>query len=197
MGTNADEYRLYASRDRQSRNLSAAQLEERVSALLRAGTSEVIETYRRERTARGVGAANNELWFAIKTDEFFRARTRRVVNRHSQHRPTYHYMFCYGSPAMGGWLGAAHGVEIPFVFGTYRTEPVDRFAGTGPRADAMCERMLNTWATFARTGDPSTGDLAWPTFDVGRKPTMLLNVESRIEYAPTELEVTALEEFLK
>jgi para-nitrobenzyl esterase len=83
------------------------------------------------------------------------------------------------------------------VFGTYRTEPVDRFAGTGPRADAMCERMLHTWATFARTGSPSTQQLAWPSYDIERKPTMLLDAESRIDYAPAEIEITMLEEYLQ
>jgi para-nitrobenzyl esterase len=197
MGTNADEYRLYAPRDPHSRNLTPEHLEHRISGLVRAGTAEIIETYRRERTARGLGAADNELWFAIKTDERFRARTRRVVNRHSKHQPTYQYLFCYGSPAMGGWLGAAHGIEIPFVFGTYKTEPVDRFAGTGARADALCERMLQTWVAFARTGNPSTPDLAWPSFEIERKPTMLLDVESRIEYAPAEREIALLEDYLK
>ena len=196
MGTNADEYRLYAPRDPHSRKLEAEHLAHRVSALVRAGTERIIDTYRSERTARGLGAANNELWFAIKTDERFRARTRRVIDRHSKHQPTYHYLFRYGSPAMGGWLGAAHGIEIPFVFGTYRTEPVDRFAGTGPRADAMCERMLHTWARFARSGNPSASDLAWPTYDAERKPTMVLDVESRIEHAPAEREISTLEEYL-
>jgi para-nitrobenzyl esterase len=197
MGTNADEYRLFANLDKHSRHLEREHLQRRVAALVTGGVDEIIDTYRRERASRGLGVENHDLWYAIKTDEFFRVRTRRVIARHSQHQPTYHYLFCYGSPLMGGWMGAAHGVEIPFVLGTHKVEPVDRFAGSGPRADAMCERMLRTWVSFARTADPSTPDLPWPAFDNETKATMLFDVKSQIAYAPAEREVATLEKYLR
>jgi para-nitrobenzyl esterase len=59
-------------------------------------------------------------------------------------------------------LGAAHGFEIPFVFGNFRLG--DSFlsglvfdAQTRPSRELLAERMMGYWAEFARTGRPARG----------------------------------------
>jgi len=59
-------------------------------------------------------------------------------------------------------LGAAHGFEIPFVFGNFHL--ADPFlsglvfdAETRPSRELLAERMMGYWAEFARTGRPARG----------------------------------------
>jgi para-nitrobenzyl esterase len=193
IGTNTDEWRLWAPSDRNSRALSDGHLLRRIEKLVGSGAGEVIETYRRERAARGIGAANNELWFAIKTDHFFRAPIRAVIDRHRRHQPTFVYLFDWKSPALGGFMGACHSVEIPFVFGTHDQPGVRDWTGHGEAADRLSAQMLAAWTQFARSGDPSTPGLAWPAFDAASKPTMWFDAHPRVESAPAEVEVAALE----
>ena len=55
-------------------------------------------------------------------------------------------------------MGAYHGYELPFVFGT-----LVRFLR--PEDQALSEVMMNYWTRFAASGDPNGGsDPSWPRF---------------------------------
>ena len=57
------------------------------------------------------------------------------------------------------YLGASHGSELPYVFGTSPQFSTDT-AGA-----AMSKTMERYWTRFAAAGDPNGGmDLAWPKF---------------------------------
>ena len=64
------------------------------------------------------------------------------------------------------WLGAGHGVEIPFVFGTLSMGPATMLMFADERAELdreLSRRMMSYWTHFAYTGDPGhgrEGDLA-------------------------------------
>ena len=49
------------------------------------------------------------------------------------------------------------------------------FFGTGAKADALSAAMIQSWARFAHTGDPS-GPLSgpWPGYDASGRATMIL-----------------------
>ena len=47
---------------------------------------------------------------------------------------------------------------------------------------------MDAWIAFARSGDPSTGDLAWPRFEAATRSTMLLDAECRVVEQPREQE---------
>ena len=66
-------------------------------------------------------------------------------------------------------IGAAHAIEIPFVFGHFQLSPqLDRLftAASAPGRDALSQAMMSYWAAMAFDGTPGTGragDLpAWP-----------------------------------
>lgn len=97
------------------------------------------------------------------------------------HDAVYAYRFDWdegGSLGLVDWsttLGAAHAMEIPFVFGDFPgIFPLPRlFTGRNePGRLALSDAMMNYWAEFARTGAPGTGgndqQPRWDAWRAGR-----------------------------
>ncbi|MDF5754385.1 carboxylesterase family protein [Spongiactinospora sp. TRM90649] len=76
--------------------------------------------------------------------------------------------------AWKGQIGAAHGIDLPFVFGLPGTGYAARFLGTPPHAGftALSRRIRTAWTSFAATGDPG-----WPAFTAGRPTTRVWDTE--------------------
>jgi para-nitrobenzyl esterase len=85
------------------------------------------------------------------------------------------YLFAWRSPGDGGRLGAMHTMEIPFVFNTLDLGSSPFITG-GPPADVrpLAHLMHTAWAAFARRGVCS-----WPSYDTGRRATMVFDVHSK------------------
>ncbi len=73
---------------------------------------------------------------------------------------------------IGELVGAAHGLEIPFVFGHWELGPEGRFLYTkenAPGREALSAAMQSYWAAFARDGAPGRGargeQPAWTAWD--------------------------------
>ncbi len=63
--------------------------------------------------------------------------------------------------ALGRRLGAHHGVDIAYVFGT-----MDRADGYADADFELSQQMMGYWVQFAATGDPNAAGLpVWPAFD--------------------------------
>ena len=73
---------------------------------------------------------------------------------------THMYEFDWRSPMFDGKLGAAHGMELPFVFDTLAvaTGP-EGIVGSAPPQD-LADRIHALWVRFA-----TDGSLPWPEFD--------------------------------
>jgi para-nitrobenzyl esterase len=74
--------------------------------------------------------------------------------------PTWVYEFAWRSGALGGRLGAAHAMDLPFVFDTLDAPGLTgEHALLGPDGGPpeLAERMHGAWIRFARDGDPG-----WP-----------------------------------
>jgi para-nitrobenzyl esterase len=80
------------------------------------------------------------------------------------------YLFDYAAPASP--FGAAHCIELPFLFGTaeaWSTAPM--LTGADPRdLDVLGRRLRSAWLDFTRTGTP-TADESWPRF-TAENPTV-------------------------
>lgn len=54
-------------------------------------------------------------------------------------------------------LGAAHFLEVPFVFGEFDSVPMANLFAASPGKEDLSDAMMSYWAQFAHAGDPGTG----------------------------------------
>jgi carboxylesterase 2/para-nitrobenzyl esterase len=121
------------------------------------------------------GASPGDLFAAIQTDWYWRLPALRLADAHAStaRAATFMYEFAWRSPQAGGRLGAAHAVEIPFVFDTLGlgTEPM---LGPDP-PQSLADEMHRAWVSFA-----VRGDCGWPRYDPVRRGTMRFDVPSTV-----------------
>ena len=95
-----------------------------------------------------------------------------------------HYLFTYKSPAMGGALGAMHGLDNPFLFDSLDAE----FTGNTPEVQSLATKIQDSCIAFTHTGDPSCESAGrWPEYGTNRM-TMVFDINTRVEAAPFEAE---------
>lgn len=191
IGTARDEQKFYVPAQRPA--IDDAELHRQLQSSLprRAAdrVAEVVEVYRASREARGLPATHHDIADAVATASRFRMPALRLAEAQAAHRPTFVYQFDWGSPARRGTLGACHGLDIPFVFGTIGRTGDDRMTGTGAEVDRLSGQMMDAWIAFARTGDPSHPDIGpWPGYEPADRQTMVFDRECGAQAAPFEEE---------
>jgi para-nitrobenzyl esterase len=179
LGTNKDEAALFMARHPKRRRLTEEELHDELQKMLGDRWQEVLEVYRRNRP----DDTPWDLWVGISSE------ARRLAANHVAElrsaagaAPTYLYLFTWESDYLGGLFKAAHAMEIPFVFDNTAMVPM-----TGERPDRfeLAALMSQTWAAFARAGDPNHEGLPrWAAFEGERRATMIFDVPSRAEDDP-------------
>jgi para-nitrobenzyl esterase len=86
----------------------------------------------------------------------------------------FRYLVAYSPSVAGGALGAFHGMDVPLVLRSL----------SEPELEPVSLAMGSAWAAFARTGDPSTEERAWPRFNADTRSTMIFDDESGVEENP-------------
>jgi para-nitrobenzyl esterase len=126
---------------------------------------------------------NPRAWIDMFGDLAFRIPVLRLAD--AQPAPVYVYRFDWQGPAFEGRLGAAHALELPFVWNRLDTPLAHALLGDAEAAQPLATAMHDTWAAFVKTGDPNGGGLPrWPRYDSERRATMLLDRESRVVEDP-------------
>ncbi len=205
IGTNREEMKLYRFLDPAIETLDEAGLWRRAEAVFpgadssgRSNGERAVAVYRDARAARGEETTPAEIWFAIATDQVFRAGAMRLAELQSANAPTYVYRFDWKATVPGGPQGAVHALELPFVFGTLESSKIGDYAGRGADAQALSERMQDAWLAFVRTGSPCSKSLPeWEPYAAPRRATMLLGEQPRLVEAPQEPERAFWDEFLR
>lgn len=94
------------------------------------------------------------------TEVAFHAPTRALREHHASldDRRTYGYRFDWRSGALGGRLGAAHAIDVPFVFDAMQDPGYagadDRILGADGGPQELSDRMHGAWVRFVASGDP-------------------------------------------
>jgi para-nitrobenzyl esterase len=197
IGSNRDEFKIFSVAILTGRTLADDELEGVVGRYVQGAgiadgsiAGDAIAEYRASRDGRGEPVTARELLDAIVTDWIFRVPQLRLADAHRFRTPaTYAYLFDWPSPFAGGALGACHGVELPFVFGTVHEPVIGLFSGTGEDAFRLSEEVQASWVAFAASGDPSN-DLvgSWPRYDTPRRATLRFGPHSELADAPYETE---------
>ncbi|WP_277315285.1 carboxylesterase family protein [Sphingomonas sp. AOB5] len=133
------------------------------------------------RMAYGTGIADDELARQVLGDAWFVAPARWLAARTAGGASSYLYHFDYVATARRSTAkGAAHGSEIPYLFGT-----LDYFSSLAGPVSAEDQRFAGQvsacWIAFARTGTPRCA-LApeWPRYSEAADQLALLTPDARI-----------------
>ena len=189
-GTTRDEWKLFGMMDPGIAKLDESGLIARLGSQV-PDPAGLVETYKSAREGRAP-TTPAELYFAIETDRVFRIPAIRLAEAQAAHqRQTFVYQFNWEAVSFGGALGACHAVELPFVFGNLEREGADLFAGGGPDAQQLAACVMDTWLSFARSGDPSHPGLPggrWERYETSRRATMMLGRECALELDPASRE---------
>lgn len=122
-------------------------------------------------------------WVDLIGDLVFRIPAIRLAESQSFHgTAAYMYRFDWTSPAFGGRLGAAHAIELMFVWDRLDLPAAPILLGHDLAvAQPLATRVHATWAQFIKTGDPNGAGLPlWPRYDAERRATMLINADSNV-----------------
>jgi para-nitrobenzyl esterase len=191
IGTNRDEWFLFASMSPSFPHMDEEGLKERINTFIPSTYSpRMIDIYRKARQTRNEQVRPLDLANALLSDLMFRIPAIDVLDgMNDLGVPAFCYMFNWPSPAMGGLLGACHALEIGFVFN--KLEP--DFNGDGQDAEWLSHIMQDGWLAFARSGNPSCASIGtWPFYGVTRS-TMMFGKSCCLELAPLEDERKAWE----
>ncbi|MGV0743724.1 carboxylesterase/lipase family protein [Mycolicibacterium sp. XJ870] len=154
IGTNTEEGNLYLAPGGLLDTSTAEDIHD-LAARIDTDPVALVARYREQHPGAGWG----ELRSAILGDALFRTGSARLAEAHAQHSmaPTHLYEFNWRSAALDDQLGAAHAIELPFVF-----DRLDLDVLRGPRAllgpgeppAALAAEMHGAWIRYAKTGDP-------------------------------------------
>jgi para-nitrobenzyl esterase len=179
VGNNADEFRLYLV-PLGTINAVNEEILSRAVAAYGLPVAETLATYHAARK----DATPGELLAAIATDWFYRIPAIRMAEAHARQRAgaTYMYEFAWQAPAFSGRIGACHTMEIPFVFDNLDKKGFEGLVGTNP-PQQVADAMHAAWVAFATSGNP-----AWPQYDLKRRATMRFATTSELVEDPRAAE---------
>jgi para-nitrobenzyl esterase len=152
--------------------------------LVAAGTIDLIDDATLEAVADGYGlppeglavyrasqpdGSPGDIMAALISDWFFRIPAVRVAEARaaSGTSRTWMYRFDQPEPRDNHQLGACHGAEIPFVFGTVAQEQVRPRIGDTP-SQAVADQVHRAWVDFIAEGQPG-----WTPYDTTGRTTAL------------------------
>lgn len=151
--------------------------------------AELIPFYRRAMPE----STNFEVALQMSTDlSYWKGAVHQAELQSSAGAPVFMYRCDWRTPCFGAqW--APHALEIPFVMGHEHygsawdgkdTDQARAEADPGGARFKLGNRMLAAWVSFARHGNPSLPDLAWPAYTQKSRSTMIFDRESKVHDNP-------------
>ena len=187
IGHTRDESTLFTIFNRQFENMGSSQLNELLTQAVGDRSRSALESYLADREEEKLSTMPIDLWSAVSTDRMFRMPAIRTAEAHRKHtRQVWMYRFDYESPAHEGRLHSCHSLDIPFVWGTYQSDRMQRFCGTGDAVEILSSQLMQSYLAFAHHGDPNhDGIPTWEPYSDSRA-TMSFDREIGIVEAPMD-----------
>ncbi|MCL5047432.1 MAG: carboxylesterase family protein [Firmicutes bacterium] len=190
VGTNQDEFRLFALSVPGLDTLSLAGVAKLVGSYLEAAgiakerlnADEVVDFYASRAASGEASVSPRRLLEAIGTDWIFTVPVSRLAISHAlTGGKAFRYRFDKASPFMNGALGACHGIELPFVFGTTTHPIVSLFSGNSQAVQTLSDKVQAAWISFAYNGDPSCETLGkWSEYELAGRQVMRFDDDSEV-----------------
>ncbi|MCP4754110.1 MAG: carboxylesterase/lipase family protein [Proteobacteria bacterium] len=182
IGTTLDEYRYWYMEDPHLPTLETIHLKGWIAGNSEEDPDEIIDAYRKSRPH----LTENQLAVTIVGDGVFRMPSTRMAEERSRMgEDTWMYLFTWPSPVENGLLGAAHGMETAFVFGTLNAPNVHLLTGDGAERQGLSRVMQDAWIAFAKNGNPNHSGLPdWSPYDKKERTTLIFDMPCRIESDP-------------
>jgi len=102
------------------------------------------------------------------SDAQFTAPARRMARGLdlAQNEPVWRYFFNHAQAGLGSFYGAAHGLELPFIFQSVEESSYGKSVFYNNNDKLVGKALLDYWTNFARTGNPNASGLAeWPSYN--------------------------------
>lgn len=176
LGTNLEEVRYWSAieglpLESKPRGL----LRRQVAAIAGERADAIVDTY------VALNGTYGDALLQLETDALWRMPAIRMAESLCQTQPVYMYLFTHRSTAGDPPYGAAHAMELPFVFGGLDAQDVIAFTGRAPHREALARAMQSAWIGFVRTGDPGSGaGVAWPRYELSSRSTLELGAARRV-----------------
>jgi para-nitrobenzyl esterase len=156
--------------------MTAAELENRVSAMFGGQAPEVLAAFRQ----RTPTASPFDLWSHIAASSVREAAIAQATAKAAQSgAPAYLYWFTWQTPVLNGRPRAFHCSEIAFAFNN--TDRCETMTGGGADARALAEIVSDAWIHFARSGNPDHPKMPhWTAFSVEQVPTMIFDNHTQL-----------------
>jgi para-nitrobenzyl esterase len=180
LGTNRDEWSLF---EVLLGEVTVEAFEAPLRARLGPLVDRMLEVYRESYADRSLKRA----WVDIVGELVFRIPAIRLAEAQAAlGAAVYMYRFDWKSPAFGGRLGAAHALELPFVWNRLDLPMTPLLLGDKlHHIQPLASAMHATWAQFIRTGDPNGGGLpSWPRYHAERRATLIIDRDSHVAEDP-------------
>jgi para-nitrobenzyl esterase len=179
LGTNLDEVRYWTEiEELPLQTKPESKLREQVGAFAGPASQGIVDTYLHLNDNYGDAVVQ------LLTDALWRMAAIRTAEALNEHQPVYMYLFTYRSTAPHARYGAAHAMELPFVFGGIDALDVIAFTGRAPHREALRDQVQNAWLQFARTGMPGTPGAPWPKYELSTRTTMELGPATHVVNDP-------------
>ncbi len=180
-GTNLEEWKLFS--------IGAKPVEEKATLIARFGNlvddpEGALDAY----SSEFPDADLTTIECAFMTDVVFRIPSDRLAQAQlvggGVDASVFQYRFDWRSEAMGGLIGAAHAVEIPFVFDLLSDQRLHVLLGVdAPRE--LSELVHDSWVEFAKTGAPAgSGAREWTPTGGESRVVQVFNTESAVVVDP-------------
>jgi len=124
---------------------------------------------------------DNKPQHILTTSVRTRALQQAAVKNAQGGAPAYVYLFEWQSPVNDGSLGAAHGMELPFMFNNIALART--LTGGGKDAYALADKISSAWISFVKTGNPNCKVLPkWEAYSPQKGATMVFDNKCVVRY---------------
>ena len=194
VGTNLEEWKFWHIFNPNFKELDSTKLFKAIKRDLRAAgedeqkAAHVINTYKNSREENKLPNKPQDIFDAYTTDLIFHIPSIKLAEAQSKHQKnTYMYLFTWRS--LFGEFGAMHALEIPFIFNTLFNRDTFFLPKKTEETEALSEKMMSSWITFAKTGNPNYKEnINWPQYETEKRATMIFDNDIRIAEAPLDKE---------